>query len=48
MDHIILQLEDIRKPGKIETKDAKVTNFPILSTKLTEKLGLKGRCLIHQ
>ena len=30
MNHIILQLEDIRKPGKIETKDAKVTNFSIL------------------
>ena len=33
MDHIVLQLEDIRKAGKIETKDAKVTNFLILSTK---------------
>ena len=27
IDQIVLQLEDIRKPGKIETKDAKVTNF---------------------
>ena len=27
MNHIVLQLEDIRKPGKIETKNAKVTNF---------------------
>ena len=33
MDHIALQLEDIRKPGTIETKDTKVTNFSILSTK---------------
>ena len=33
MDHIALQLEDIRKLGKIETKDAKVTHFSILSTK---------------
>ena len=32
MDHIVLQLEDIRKPGKIETKDAKVIIFLILST----------------
>ena len=33
MDHIVLQLEDIRKLRKIETKDAKVTNFSISSTK---------------
>ena len=33
MDHIVLQLEDIRKPGTIEKKDTKVTNFSILSTK---------------
>ena len=32
MDHIVLQLEDIRKPGKTETKDAKVTIFLILTT----------------
>ena len=32
MDRIVLQLDDIRKPGKIETKDAKVTIFKILST----------------
>ena len=43
MDHIILQLEDIRKPGKIETKDAKVTNFPILSTKSNRKVGSKRK-----
>ena len=33
MDHIVLELQDIRKPGKIETKDAKVTNFSVLSRK---------------
>ena len=33
MDHTVLQQEDIRKPGKIETKGTKVTNFSILSTK---------------
>ena len=27
VDYIDLQLKDIRKPGKIETKNAKVTNF---------------------
>ena len=41
MDHNALQLEDIRKPGKIETKDAKVTNFSILSTKPKRKVGFK-------
>ena len=30
MNHIVLQLEDIRNPGKIETKGIKVTNFSIL------------------
>ena len=30
MNHIVLQLEDIRKPGKIEAKGVKVTNFSIL------------------
>ena len=39
MDHIVLQLENIRKPGKIEAKDAKVTNFSILSTKPKRKVG---------
>ena len=33
VDHILLQLEDIRKPRKIEAKDAKVRHFSILSTK---------------
>ena len=39
MDHIVLQLEDIRKPGKMERKDAKVSNFSILSTKPKRKVG---------
>ena len=43
MDHIVLQLEDVRKPGKIETKDAKVTNFSILSTKPKRKVGFKRK-----
>ena len=41
MDHIVLQLEGIRKPGKIEKKDSKVTNFSILSTKPKRKVGSK-------
>ena len=43
MDHIALQLEDIRKPGKIETKNTKVTNFSILSTKPKRKFGFKRK-----
>ena len=43
MDHIVLQLEDIRKPGKIETNDPKVKNFSILSTKLKRKVGSKEK-----
>ena len=43
MDHIGLQLEDIRKPEKIETKDAKATNFSILSTKSKRKVGSKRK-----
>ena len=43
MDHIVLQLENIRKPGKIETKNAKVTNFSILSTKPKRKVGSKRK-----
>ena len=43
MDHVVLQLEDIRKPGKIETKDAEVTNFLILSAKPKRKVGSKGK-----
>ena len=43
MDHIVLQLKDIRKTGKTETKDAKVTNFSILSTKPKRKVGSKTK-----
>ena len=43
MDHIVLQLEDIRKPGKIETKDAKVTIFLILTTWPKRKVGSKEK-----
>ena len=43
MDHTVLQLEDIKKQGKIETKDAKVTNYSILSTKPKTKVGSKGK-----
>ena len=43
MDHIVLQLEDIRKSGKTETKDAKVTNLSILSTKPKRNAGSKGK-----
>ena len=43
MDRIVLQLDDIRKPGKIETKDAKVTIFKILSTWPKRKVGSKEK-----
>ena len=43
MGHFVLQLEDIRKPGKIETKDAKVKNFLILSKKPKRKIDSKGK-----
>ena len=43
MNHIFLKLDDIKKPGKIETKDAKVTSFSILSTKPKRKTGSKGK-----
>ena len=43
MDHIVLQPEDITKPGKIETKDGKVTNFSILSTKPKRRIGSNGK-----
>ena len=43
MDHIVLQLEDIRKPGKIETKDTKVPHFSILSTKPKRKVASKRK-----
>ena len=40
-DHIVLQLEDTRKPGKIETKEAKVRNFSVLSRKPKRKVVSK-------
>ena len=43
MDDIVLQVEDIRKPGKTESKDAKIRNFLILSTKPNRKVGSKGK-----
>ena len=43
MDHIALQLEDLRKSEKIETKDVKVTNFLILSKKPKRKVGFKRK-----
>ena len=43
MDHIFLQLEDIEKRGKKETKDTKVTNFPILSAKPKRKVRSKRK-----
>ena len=43
LDHIVPQLEDIRKPGKVETKDTKVTNFSILSTQPKRKVSSKGK-----
>ena len=43
MDHVVLQLEDIRKPGKIESNDAKISHFLILSTKPNRKVGSKGK-----
>ena len=39
----LIRPEDIRKPGKIETKDPKVTNFSILSTKPKRKVGFKRK-----
>ena len=43
MDHIVLQLGDITKPGKIETKDTKVKSFSTLSTKPKRKVGSKRK-----
>ena len=43
MDHIVFQLEDIKKTGKIEAMDAKVTSFSILSTKPKRKVGCKRK-----
>ena len=43
MDHIEPQLEDIKKPEEIETKDTEVTNFSILSTKPKRRIGSKAK-----
>ena len=45
MHHFVLQLEDIRKSGKIEAKDAKVTKSSILSTRSKRTIGAKTKCL---
>ena len=47
MDHIVLQLEHIRKPGKIEKKDTNVTIFQFYQQNVKEELFLKERCLIN-
>ena len=46
MDHIVLQLEDIRKPGKIETKDTKVTHFRYYQLNQKEEFALKEKCSV--
>ena len=43
MDHIVLQVEDISKAGKVEAKDTKITNFSISSTKSKRKVGSKWK-----
>ena len=43
MDHIVLLLAEMRKPRKIETTDAKVTNFSILLTKPKRNVGPKRK-----
>ena len=43
LTQLILSLEDIKEPGKIKTKDGKVTNFSILSTKRKTITGLKRK-----
>ena len=40
-EQIVLQLEDIRKPGKIATKDSKITNLLILRTNKEGTVGAK-------
>ena len=40
-EQIVLQLEDIRKPGKIATKGNKITNFSILRTEQKKTVGTK-------
>ena len=43
LTQLILSLEDIKEPGEIKTKDAKVTNFSLLSTKRKTITGLKRK-----
>ena len=43
LTQLILSLEDIKEPGEIKTKDAKVTSFSILSTKRKRIMGLKRK-----
>ena len=40
-EQIVLQLEDIRKPGKIATKDSKITNLLILRANKKGTVGTK-------
>lgn len=40
-EQIVLQLEDIRKPGKIATKDSKITNLLILRANKKGTVGAK-------
>ena len=40
---IILQLQNILNPNKIETVDSKIHNFSILTTKRQDKIGLKRK-----
>ena len=47
LTQLILSLEDIKKPGEIKTKYAKVTNFPLLSTKRKAITGLKRKMLFE-
>ena len=42
-EQIVLQLEDIKKPGKIATKDSKITNFSILRTEQKKTVGTKRK-----
>ena len=43
LTQLILSLEDIKEPGEIKTKGAKVTNFSILSTKRKTITRLKRK-----
>ena len=43
LTQLILSLEDIKEPDEIKTKDTKVTNFSILSTKRKTITGWKRK-----